>query len=139
MSKLEQAISIAVKVHKGQVDKAGNPYIHHCYRVMSKMNTEEEKIVAILHDTIEDNNLTLFELGNYEFSNEVLEAIHLLTKTSKTPYDIYIKNIKTNTLATKVKIADLLDNINLSRLSSINVKDISRTRKYLDALEYLMV
>lgn len=138
MSNLETAISVAVEAHKGQVDKAGNPYIYHCYRIMSKMTTEEEKIVAILHDTIEDSDLTIFDLGNYAFSNEVLEAIQLLTKTKTIPYSIYINNIKNNDLATKVKIADLIDNINLSRLSSVSVKDINRTRKYLDALEYLI-
>jgi (p)ppGpp synthase/HD superfamily hydrolase len=135
---LETAINLAVEAHKGQKDKSGQPYIYHCYRVMSKVTTEEEKIVAILHDVLEDSNLTTIDLINYGFSYDVVNAVAQLTKVKEDSYEEYIKWIKCFELSKVVKIADLLDNINLSRLSSISVKDINRTRKYLDALEYLI-
>lgn len=138
MSNLDIALDIAVEAHKGQKDKAGHPYINHPFRISTKMDTEEEKIVALLHDVVEDSNLTISELSSYGFSQEILNAICCITKTKGEDYDLYIEKVKTNELATKVKIADLIDNISLSRLKVVTVKDINRTRKYLDALEYLI-
>lgn len=138
MSNFDKALDIAVEAHKGQTDKAGHPYINHPFRISTKMDTKEEKIVALLHDVLEDSNLTISELSSYGFSQEVLNAICCITKTKAENYDLYIEKVKTNELATKVKIADLIDNINLSRLSTVSIKDINRTRKYLDALEYLL-
>lgn len=138
MSNFETALDIAVEAHKDQVDKAGHKYISHPFRLSTQMTTEEEKIVAILHDVLEDSNVTVEYLVEQDFSDNVITALVLLTKTRKQNYLNYIKNIKTNKLATVVKIADLIDNINLSRLNSVSVKDINRSRKYLDALEYLI-
>lgn len=139
MSNFDIALDIAVEAHKGQKDKAGYPYINHPFRLSTQMDTEEEKIVALLHDVLEDSKVALVELVHYGFSVNVITALKLLTKTKEQDYlKDYIKAIKTNKLATKVKIADLIDNINLSRLSTISIKDINRTRKYLDALEYLI-
>lgn len=138
MDNLEQAISTAIEAHKNQLDKAGNPYIDHCIRIMNKMDTEEEKIVAVLHDILEDNEELGRNLFSSDFSDEIINALAYLTKQKHQKYLDYIKAIKNNELATKVKIADLLDNINLSRLNTISIKDINRTRKYLDALEYLI-
>lgn len=87
---LETAIDIAVEAHKGQKDKAGQPYIYHCYRVMSKVTTEEEKIVAILHgikdtdlreDVLEDSNLTKDYLIQEGFNEDIVTAIVLVLKT----------------------------------------------------------
>lgn len=144
---VEVALDIAVEAHKGQKDKAGNevvslrthPYIYHPFRISTKMDTEEEKIVALLHDVLEDSNITEDNLVQQGFSDNVITALKYLTKIKEQGYlNDYIKAIKTNKLATKVKIADLIDNINLSRLKVVTVKDINRTRKYLDALEYLL-
>lgn len=139
MSNLEVALDIAVQAHKDQVDKAGHKYISHPFRLSTLMDTEEEKIVALLHDVLEDSDVTKDYLIEQGFSDNVLTALVLLTKTKKQDYfNDYIKKIKDDKLATRIKIADLIDNINLSRLSSVSVKDINRTRKYLDALEYLI-
>ena len=139
MSNLDTALNIAIEAHKNQVDKAGHKYISHPFRLSTKMDTEEEKIVALLHDVLEDSDVTEEYLVEQGFSDNVITALVLLTKTKKQDYfNDYIKKIKTNKLATRIKIADLIDNINLSRLSIVSVKDISRTRKYLDALEYLI-
>ena len=122
---LEKAIEIAVSAHKGQVDKAGQPYILHPLRVMFQMDTEVEQIVAVLHDVVEDaidwNFQRLQEAG---FGDEVIEALRLLTKNDDhEPYLDYIKRIGENSIARKVKLADLWDNMDPRRLSKVTDKD----------------
>jgi (p)ppGpp synthase/HD superfamily hydrolase len=132
---LNKAMSIAVKAHEGQVDKAGEPYILHPLRVMLSMKTENEKIVAILHDVVEDSPfLNLSSLRQEGFSEEVIEALSYLTRNYTSSYSDYINRIKLNKLATKVKIADLQDNSNLSRLKKITDKDRRRFDKYQKAI-----
>ena len=126
MNKYELALKIATEAHKGQVDKAGIPYINHPLTVASLVDTEEEKIVALLHDTIEDTNITEQDLLNYGFSNKIVKAVKLLTHNKNVPYMDYIAKIKDNELARKVKIADLTHNSDLSRLKGITEKDKKR-------------
>lgn len=137
MSNYELALKIATEAHKGQVDKAGVPYINHPLTVASLVDTEEEKIVALLHDTIEDTNITEQDLLNYGFSNKIIEAVKLLTHNKNVPYMVYVAKIKDNELARKVKIADLTHNSDLSRLKEITEKDKKRYEKYQKALLYL--
>lgn len=137
MSNYELALKIATEAHKGQVDKAGVPYINHPLIVASLVETEEEKIVALLHDTIEDTNITEQDLLNYGFSNKIVEAVKLLTHNKDVPYMDYVAKIKDNELARKVKIADLTHNSDLSRLKEITDKDKKRYEKYQNALLYL--
>ena len=137
MSNYELALKIATEAHKGQVDKAGVPYINHPLIVASLVETEEEKIVALLHDTIEDTNITEQDLLNYGFSNKIVEAVKLLTHNKDVPYMDYVAKIKDNELARKVKIADLTHNSDLSRLKEITEKDKKRYEKYQKALLYL--
>ena len=137
MNKYELALKIATEAHKGQVDKAGIPYINHPLTVASFVDTEEEKIVALLHDTIEDTNITEQDLIDYGFPNEIVEAVKLLTHNKNVPYMDYVAKIKDNELARKVKIADLTHNSDLSRLKEITEKDKKRYEKYQKALLYL--
>lgn len=137
MNNYELALKIATEAHKGQVDKAGVPYINHPLTVASLVDTEEEKIVALLHDTIEDTNITEQDLLNYGFSNKIIEAVKLLTHNKNVPYMVYVAKIKDNELARKVKIADLTHNSDLSRLKEITEKDKKRYEKYQKALLYL--
>lgn len=137
MNKYELALKIATEAHKGQVDKAGIPYINHPLTVASLVDTEEEKIGALLHDTIEDTNITEQDLLNYGFSNKIVEVVKLLTHNKNVPYMDYIAKIKDNELARKVKIADLTHNSDLSRLKEITEKDKKRYEKYQKALLYL--
>ena len=134
---LDLALKIATEAHKGQVDKAGVAYIEHPKFVANLVNTEEEKIVALLHDVIEDTTGTLQDLKKYGFSKEVIEAIILLTKNKTVKYSEYIRNIKLNKIARIVKIADLKHNSDISRLSSITQKDLDRLKKYKEALRIL--
>ena len=137
MNKYELALKIATEAHKGQVDKAGVPYINHPLTVASLVDTEEEKIVALLHDTIEDTNITEQDLLNYGFSNKIVEAVKLLTHNKNVPYMDYVAKIKDNELARKVKIADLTHNSDLSRLKEVTEKGMKRYEKYKKALIYL--
>ena len=136
---LNKAIEIATKAHKGQVDKAGQPYIDHPLRVMNMGGTDDEKIVGVLHDVIEDSHWTFERLAVEGFSAEIVEALRCVTKLSDNePYDKFIERVKTNPLAVKVKINDLTDNMDVRRLAYISEKDVKRLRKYLKAYKQLL-
>lgn len=132
---LEKAILIAVKAHQGQVDKGGNPYILHPLRVMFSMKNENERICAVLHDVIEDTNITLYHLKNEGFSKEVLLALDALTKRKNESYDKFIDRIINNHVACQVKLADLNDNMNLTRIQNPSHKDFERIEKYRKAVD----
>ena len=137
MSLYDLALSIAQTAHKGQVDKAGIDYIQHPIHVASLVTTEEEKAVALLHDVIEDSDITLTDLLNQGVPEHVLKAVSILTKDKKLTYQDYLARIKTNEIATKVKLADLKHNSDLSRISKPTAKDIERVEKYKKAIKYL--
>lgn len=134
---LEKAIRIASNAHFGQKDKAGKPYIFHPLRVMERCTGIDEKIIAVLHDTIEDTGITSDSLVSDGFPAYIVEAIQSLTRKETEPYDDFIQRVALNPLAIKVKIADLQDNLDLSRLSRITDSDFSRIDKYLKSLVYL--
>lgn len=108
---LELAIEIAINSHKGSVDKQGKIYILHPLRVMFSLNTIEEKIVGVLHDVVEDTNITFDDLVNYGFTKDIICALKYLTRDKKLKYFDYIEKIKENDLARRVKLADLKDNM----------------------------
>lgn len=134
---LYDTLLLAYQAHKGQKDKANVDYINHPIYIALNMEAEEEKIVALLHDVIEDTQLTLEDLKAKGYSKQILDAIDCLTHKDNIPYDIYIKTIKNNSLATKVKIMDLNHNMDSSRLEHISEKDKKRLTKYKKALIYL--
>ena len=135
---LNRAIEIAVEVHKGQVDKGGQPYILHPLRVMMSVSGESEKIVAVLHDVVEDGDWTFEALVAEGFSIEVIEALKSVTKNSDNEdYDSFIQRAIGNPIGRKVKIADIRDNLDVTRISDITDKDVKRINKYKKALELL--
>lgn len=130
MSTLQRAIEIATQAHQGQFDKSGKDYIGHPLRVMEMGQTENEKIVGVLHDVIEDTDWTFEKLAEEGFSQEIIAALRCVTKLSENEnYDDFIERVKKNPLATAVKINDLTDNIDaeLPRLWSegTSVTDIA--------------
>ena len=133
----KKAINIAYNAHMGQIDKFGIPYIFHPMHLAEQMDTEEECIVAILHDVVEDTEITFNQLED-DFSGSVIEALKLLTHDKSVPYDDYIINLKDNPIAKKVKLADLKHNSDSSRLEHITTKDINRLEKYKNALNILL-
>lgn len=134
---LQTAINIAVQAHDGQVDKAGKPYILHPMRVMLRGETPEEMMLGILHDVIEDTDVSLDEIRSYGFSDEVCHSLSLLTHDRSVPYDDYIRLVGTDALATRVKLYDLHDNMNRDRLKKITPEDEERMAKYKRSEEYL--
>lgn len=138
MATLERAIEIARQAHAGQVDKAGADYIGHLIRVMEMGETEEEKIVGILHDVVEDSDWTFGMLEAEGFSNEIIEALRCVTKVSKEEnYNHFIDRVLTNELSRQVKLYDLKDNMDLTRISEPTDEDIQRLEKYRKAYIYL--
>ena len=133
----ELAFEIAKEAHAGQTDKAGLDYILHPLQVAAEMTTDEEKAVALLHDIIEDTDVTASELLAKGLSAVVVEAVEALTKKTDQNYAAYLAGVKKNRLATAVKLADLKHNSDLSRLEKITQKDRDRAEKYRKAIEYL--
>ena len=128
---LNKAIKIATDAHHEQFDKVGQPYIAHIMRVMEASHTIDEKIVAALHDTVEDTEWTFELLSKEGFPENVISALRCVTKLSEDEvYDDFIARVKNNPLAVSVKINDLSDNMDIRRLSEITDKDIKRLKKY---------
>ncbi len=127
---LETAIAIAKTVHQNQLDKAGKPYIGHPLRVMNQLDTLDAKIVGVLHDTIEDSDLTLTDLKDQGFPEEIITAIAAITKQPGEDYETYLKRVMANPLALRVKIADMTDNLDISRIENPTPKDWQRLEKY---------
>jgi len=128
---LGRAIKMAAQAHYMQFDKSGQPYILHPLAVMNKMETHVEKIVAVLHDIIEDTPLTLLELKHEgEFSDEVIEAVDAITKREDESSNEYYDRLQMNMIAVRVKIGDLEHNMSPERLLSMKEKDLRRTQYY---------
>ena len=134
---IDIALAIAKKAHAGQVDKAGVDYIQHPLYVASQVKTEQEKTVALLHDVIEDSDVTVDDLLASGLSNEVVTAVQILTKKEGQSYQEYLEKVKSNNLARVVKLADLKHNSDLSRLKSVTNTDYERVKKYKNAIRYL--
>lgn len=142
MANLERAVALAVEVHAGQVDKAGQPYILHPLRVMLKLSSTDERIVGVLHDVVEDGDVSFEDLAESGFSPAVIEALRAVTKRaeekgSNKGYQAFVERAAANPIARNVKKADLLDNMDVTRLDQIGEKDLQRLTRYLKALRYL--
>jgi len=136
---LERAIEIAVSAHKGVFDKGGNPYILHPLRVMMSLTTNDEKIVGVLHDVVEDSDDWDFDKLKAEgFSNTVLDGLRAVTKFSEDEdYDAFIQRGLDNNIGRAVKIADIRDNLDVTRISELKDKDLKRLNKYKRSLKTL--
>ena len=135
---LDRAKAIATSAHEGQVDKAGKPYIDHPLRVMNMGKTIEEKIAGVLHDVVEDSDWTFEMLEKEGIPKDVMDALRCVTKLSEDEdYDHFIERVKTNPLAVKVKINDLKDNMDITRLGEVTEKDLARLNKYIRAYRQL--
>ena len=139
---LEKAIKIAVDAHRGQVDKGGSPYILHPLRVMLSVN-EQARVAAVLHDVIEDTELTIDDLHKQGIDEASLEAITSLTKQEgehskdEGGYAKFVERIMKNPLAREIKKADIKDNMNIDRIPNPTEKDYARVEKYKQALSVL--
>ena len=137
MKQLEKAIAIALRVHEGQRDRYGHPYILHPLHVMMQMDSEAEMTAAVLHDVIEDSEMTLDDLREEGFSVEVLEAVRLMTHDSQDSYEENVRELRPNPMARKIKLADLQHNMDIRRMDRVEVKDTERLERYRSAWELL--
>ncbi len=135
----KKALKIAFDAHKNQTDKSGMPYIFHPFHLAEQMTDESTTCVALLHDIVEDTDITFEQLVNEGFSKDIISALKLLTHDESVPYMDYIKEIKTNSIATTVKLADLKHNSDLTRFDVVDEKAIKRAEKYRQAMELLLL
>lgn len=133
----KKALKISFNAHKNQVDKSGMPYVFHPFHLAEQMDNEYSVCVALLHDVVEDTDITIEDLRAEVFPKEVINAIELMTHSDSVPYLDYVKEIKNNPIARKVKLADLKHNSDLSRLDNIDDKALERVEKYKKAIEIL--
>lgn len=132
-----KAIILMFKLHRDQTDRSGLPYVFHPWHVAESMDDEASTIVALLHDSVEDTEITLDELAEMGFSDEVIQALDLMTHRDGDDYFVYVRHLAHNPLARKVKLADLKHNSDISRLETVTDKDLERAEKYKKAIEYL--
>ena len=133
----KKALKISFEAHKDQVDKSGIPYVYHPFHIAEQMKDEDTTIVALLHDVVEDADITLEQLRSIGFSDAVIEAIALMTHDKSVPYMDYVRNIAKNDIARAVKLEDLRHNSDLSRLDKVTEKDVMRAEKYKEAIDIL--
>lgn len=138
MSTLERAIAIAATAHAGQTDKAGAPYILHPLRVMLRVSTDVERITAVLHDLVEDCEDWSFDrLRTEGFTLEVIEALRSVSKRKGEAYEDFVRRACENPIGRRVKLSDLHDNCDLSRISNPTAKDHERVARYRRAIAYI--
>ena len=137
MSTLECALEIAAAAHAGQRDKAGEPYILHPIRVMLAVQTDDERITALLHDTVEDTHITYDDLREAGFSDTVVEAVRALTKLEGESRAEAARRAVADPVARKVKLADVADNMNQRRIPDPSAEDLARLDEYRRVREIL--
>ena len=129
----KRAMQICFEAHKDQLDKSGIPYVFHPIHLAEQMQDENTTVVALLHDVMEDTPYTLEDLREEGFSEEVLEALLLLTHQKSEDYLDYVRRIKDNPIAKAVKLADLAHNSDLTRLDMVDEKAVERKNRYQEA------
>ena len=135
--KTKKAMQICFQAHKDQTDKSIVPYVFHPFHLAEQMDDEISTVCALLHDVVEDTEITLGALAEMGFPKSVIEALTLLTHGDDVPYMEYVKRIGTNPIAKKVKIADLTHNSDVTRLDRIDEYTVKRNEKYAEALRLL--
>jgi len=138
MATLERAVAIAAAAHAGQVDKAGQPYILHPLRVMLRVTSERERIAAVLHDVVEDSEVSLQDLQGEGFQPDVIAAIDALTKRPGESRLQAAARAAANPIARQVKLADNAENMDLSRIANPTARDIARVEEYAAVREILL-
>ncbi|HEY7346882.1 MAG TPA: hypothetical protein VH599_01090 [Ktedonobacterales bacterium] len=133
MPTLEDALLLAAQAHRGQVDRVGQPYILHVLRVMFRLQSEQEQMLAVLHDLVEDTPYTFDDLRAMGYGEEFLQALDCLTRRSTESYEQFIERASVNPLARRVKLADLEDNMDIRRLPAIDEQDRERLNRYIAA------
>ncbi|MDM8532108.1 hypothetical protein QUF63_13130 [Anaerolineales bacterium HSG25] len=134
MNLLEKAIALAVEKHQGQTDKQGQPYILHPLRVMFQLHGETAQIVGVLHDVVEDTDVTFDDLRSMGFSEVVIAGLDGVTRRDDETYEEFVARSSADDIAKQVKLADLTDNMDIRRLPNpLSEKDLARLQRYRQA------
>ena len=133
----KMAMKLCFETHKNQLDKTGLPYVFHPFHLAEQMDDEISTVCALLHDVVEDSDITFEDLAKMGFSGEIIDVLKLLTHAEEVTYMDYVREIKKNPTATKVKIADLKHNSDTTRLDVVDEWAIKRNEKYAEALRIL--
>ncbi|MCB0790176.1 MAG: phosphohydrolase [Flavobacteriales bacterium] len=134
---LERAIRLAAKVHKGQVDRFGKPYILHVMRVMMRGHDLEEQVLGALHDVLERSDQTVDDLAKKDFPPRVLKALEHISRVPEEDYDAYIERVMRDPLAVRVKLHDLADKMDLLHVNTLAHADLKRYNRQLAAYHRL--
>jgi (p)ppGpp synthase/HD superfamily hydrolase len=134
---IRAALEFATKAHKDQIRKCGEDYINHPIRVALHVDSVAQKVVALLHDTIEDTDYRMADIIDEGFSGSIIKSLEAITKRKGEKYLNYLERVNADKTASIVKRADILDNLDLSRLPEITTKDRERCYKYRKALDFL--
>lgn len=134
---IDSARALATAAHAGQVDKAGLPYITHPERVAGRLESPEARVVGWLHDTVEDTAVTLKDI-EARFGPETAASVDAVSRRSGEAWEDYLRRVKADPVARQVKISDLIDNSNLTRIPHVTLRDVERQAKYNRALRELM-
>lgn len=133
---LEDAIELALRVHRNMKDKAGAPYILHVLRVMLAVEGDTARMAAVLHDVVEDSTYTLTDLRKLGFPEEVVDTVDALTRRPGESYEAFIRRAATHPIARVIKLADLQDNLDLRRLAGLSTSDWKRLQRYQRAWQF---
>ena len=133
----KKALQLSFTLYQYQLDKSGIPYVYHPFHLAEQMTSEYAVCVALLHDAVEDTDMTLDELRRRGFPEEVVDAIAMMTHDDSVPYLDYVRALRKNPLARAVKLADLRHNSDLTRLDAVTEKDLRRVEKYQQAIAVL--
>lgn len=134
----KKALKLCYEAHRDQYDKGGIPYVFHSIHVAEQLEDELSVCVALMHDIIEDTAYTMEDVEELGFPKEVLDALRCITRQEKQDYMDYIRVVKTNALATRVKLVDLEHNSDLTRLEEVDEKALRRIERYKKAKEILL-
>lgn len=134
---LDKAARICVKKHSGQRDKMGAAYFQHPMRVAMRCKSDEEKMVALLHDTIEDTDVTPEYLLAEGFPQAIIDGVLSVTKREGEGYEEFVARAKRNPIGRTVKLHDLEDNLDIFRLTEFDAAMMERYNKYLRAYRFL--
>lgn len=137
---IDQALSLVAQHFAGVTDKDGEPYVMHCLRVMMGVDDPRAQLIGLMHDLVEDTSVTLDELRDLGFDDEVIEGVRLVTHTSEDTYSEYVVRLKGNALARQVKLSDLRDNNAMNRVLFRNgseQRDIQRIQRYILTYQFL--
>ncbi len=133
----KKALKLCFDTHKDQVDKSGMPYVFHPFHLAEQMDDEMSTVCALLHDVVEDSEMTFDGLSDMGFPSEVIEVLRLLTHEDEVPYMDYVREIKNNPVARKVKLADLKHNSDSTRVDQVDDRMLKRWEKYREAIRIL--